>query len=830
MVLICDEYTKENYNEYFSYFNFPLSNFQKWALESIVTGNHCLVTAHTGSGKTLPAEFAIQYFKEQGKKVIYTGPIKALCNQKLYDFRNKYPHISFGLLTGDIKDNPEADVLIMTTEILRNTLFNKQIIQREKEKLNNNVPSLSFEMDFDSELAAVVFDEVHYIGDEDRGSVWEQSIMLLPTHVQLIMLSATIDKPENFARWVEDQKKDKNEKIVYLCSTYERVVPLTHYMWLSCHQNTIKDVKGTELESEFKTLINNPILITDTNKNFNDINYDRIKKIEPIIEKKGYIKRQFVLNSLIKYLKNNNMIPALCFVFSRKNVETCAKEINFSLFDKDDKTPNIIENECKQILIRKLNNYKEYINLPEYLELMELLKKGIAIHHAGLMPILREIVELLFEKNYIKLLFATETFAVGINMPTKTVIFSSLAKFDGNGMRELYSHEYTQMAGRAGRRGIDTVGHVIHCNNLFKLDSVNQYKKMMTGGAKMLTSKFKISFNLLLNIIYSNDWSEDFNIENFKEFVGKSMIKDNIEQEINHYQNKELEVNNRIKLHENIITNLKTPKNILEKYNTLISQKNLRNNQKKKNQREITILESEYDIKNDSIKYNEYLNIIKEQEDNLSYKNNIIHYIENNIQNVLKILIDNNFITANFKILEKGIISSQLQEVHSLVMGELYIITGGFTNFSAVELVCIFSCFTNINVDDTLRTYQCSNYHLQTIFNQLGEIAEKYDILQTQNYIPNDTETNLHMDLVDFIYNWCLADNESLCRDVISQVKNEKNIFLGDFVKAIIKINNIAKEFDKICEIMNNMELKEKISQIEKLTLKYIATNQSLYI
>ena len=132
MVKTFTHYNNDNYNEFFSNFSFPLSDFQKAAIESIVTGNHCLVTAHTGSGKTLPAEFAIKYFKEKGKKVIYTGPIKALCNQKLYDFRNKFPEISFGILTGDIKDNPEADVLIMTTEILRNTLFNKQIIEKEK--------------------------------------------------------------------------------------------------------------------------------------------------------------------------------------------------------------------------------------------------------------------------------------------------------------------------------------------------------------------------------------------------------------------------------------------------------------------------------------------------------------------------------------------------------------------------------------------------------------------------------------------------------------------------------------------------------------------------
>jgi len=588
MVKICNEYNNENYNNYFSYFNFLLSDFQKWAIESIVTENHCLVTAHTGSGKTLPAEFAIQYFKKLGKRVIYTGPIKALCNQKLYDFRNKYPEITFGILTGDIKDNPDADVLIMTTEILRNTLFNKEVIQKDKETLNNS-PLLSFEMDFNNELGCVIFDEVHYIGDEDRGSVWEQSLILLPPHIQLVMLSATIDKPENFANWIEDLKKtQKHNKEVYLCSTLERVVPLIHYNWLTCHNQTKKKVNKTN--PEFKNFINKPIILSNSINKFHEENYKNINKTHKIIEEDGFIKRKFILNELVKYLNMNNMLPALCFIFSRKNVEIAAKEIEFSLFAPEDKTPSIIENECKQILIKKLPNYREYIKLPEYIELINLLKKGIAIHHAGIMPILREIVELLFEKNYIKLLFATETFAVGINMPTKTVIFTSLYKFDGNGQRELYSHEYIQMAGRAGRRGIDKIGHVIHCNNLFKLETMN-YKNLLCGSAKLLTSQFKISFNLILKIIYSNTWDDNFCIEDFKRFVSKSMIKESLNKEQIYYNNKEKEIKQEIESAQEIIKNLNTPLEIFKEYSKLKNQTNLRNNQKKKKSK--TILELE---------------------------------------------------------------------------------------------------------------------------------------------------------------------------------------------------------------------------------------------
>jgi superfamily II RNA helicase len=195
-----------------------LSDFQKWAIKAIVDGDNVLITAHTGSGKTLPAEFAINYFAAQKKKVIYASPIKALSNQKLYDMRKKFPHISFGILTGDCKDNPEADVLIMTTEILRNTLLNKKINKKARETHCGHVgaacgcnnPStlpLQFEMDFENELAMVVFDEVHYINDAERGSVWEQAILMLPPQVQLLMLSATIDRPQDFAGWIEEEKK-----------------------------------------------------------------------------------------------------------------------------------------------------------------------------------------------------------------------------------------------------------------------------------------------------------------------------------------------------------------------------------------------------------------------------------------------------------------------------------------------------------------------------------------------------------------------------------------------------------------------------------------------
>ena len=460
MVKICDinNYPPENeakYKEHFEKYPYELSIFQKHAIEGIIEGNHVLITAHTGSGKTLAGEFAIEHFVAKGKKVIYTGPTKSLINQKFYDFTKKYQHISFGILTGDVKSNPEADVLLVTAEILLNKLYQ-----------NKNVSTTSFDMDIDNELACVIMDEVHFINDSGRGLVWETTIMRLPQHVQMVMLSATIDKPECFAQWCENIHPIPRQ--VYLTNTTHRVVPLTHYSFITATQGIFKSIKDKVVHEEIRKIIDKPLVIQDSIGGFNDINYRNVTKILKLFEDNDVrIKRQHVLNKITEHLVENELLPALCFVLSRKQLEICAHEVTTNLLEFDSKVPHIIDRECDQI-IRKLPNYKEYLHLPEYLDMVSLLRKGIAIHHSGVTPILKEMVELLYSKGYIKLLFATETFSVGVNMPTKSVIFTDVNKFDGRVARTLYAHEYVQMSGRAGRRGLDKIGYCFHLNNLFR--------------------------------------------------------------------------------------------------------------------------------------------------------------------------------------------------------------------------------------------------------------------------------------------------------------------------------------------------------------------------
>ena len=262
--------------EHFKLFPFRLSNFQKWAIYSITQKNDTMVCAPTGSGKTLPAEFAIKYFTDLGKRVIYTSPIKALSNEKFYNFQKKFPNVTFGLLKGDNKFNPDAQVIIATTEILLNTLQKQKCIENsvlEKDKL-----SLDFDMDVSKEVGIVVFDEIHYINDPDRGHVWEKSIMFLPKNVPYLGLSATINKPEKLCEWNENQVFGAKRSEMYLCISNFRNVPLFHYSFLTMPQSQLNAI-GSSYKDLFEKMTNKPVLLKEQDKPFMERNYYNMQKL-----------------------------------------------------------------------------------------------------------------------------------------------------------------------------------------------------------------------------------------------------------------------------------------------------------------------------------------------------------------------------------------------------------------------------------------------------------------------------------------------------------------------------------------------------------------------
>ena len=830
MVKMCSyNYPKSNeheYQEYYDKYSYQLHDFQKWSIESIVTGNHVLVCCPTGSGKTFSGEFALDYFHSKGKKVIYTTPIKALSNEKYYNFEKKYPHISIGIITGDLKHNPDADVLIMTTEILLNKLY--QI------KSSTSVPtsSISFDMDIQNELGCVVFDEIHMINDESRGHAWEQSIMMLPSQVQMVGLSATLDNPERFAYWLETRGSMEKigNKEVFLTRKQERSVPLIHYGFVTVTNTVFKHVKDKALQQEIRSIIDKPFVVQDAKGQFSDTNYKNITKMLELFEKNDIrVKRQHVLNKVTEYLVEKEMLPALCYVFSRKQLEKCAAELTTNLLEFDSKVPYIIDRECEQI-IRKLPNFEEYLHLPEYINTVKLLRKGVGIHHAGLIPIFREMTEMLFAKGYIKILFCTETMSVGINLPVKTTIFTDVNKFNGEIIRMLHSHEYTQAAGRAGRLGLDTVGHVVHLNNLFRNVETVNYKKMMDGKPQTLTSKFKISFQLLLNLLSIGD-------QNMEQFARKSMVTTDLDAQMKEQYDQLQKINLEIDNTTLSMRNLRTPTNIIQEYIDLKNRlPQLVNKKRKEAERQIQKIQDNYKSVEQDRKIIEKL-LIKQKEsmDIQTQMDKTNRYLNSGIGNVLNILKNHGFVSIcdeSVTLLLKGQIASQIKETHSLVFANI-IEDKTLDTMSAEQLVSLFSCFTNINVKDDkkeINLNRVEDHCLKTIVEKTTEMYEQFHDEELRNNINTGMDYSHHFDLLGYINEWCLCEDVNECKIILQRMDQEKEIFLGEFVKAILKINNISCEMEKIAEMTGNISLLSKLKEIPKMTMKFVVTNQSLYV
>jgi len=826
--LVTDE-QRRDMSSHFSTYPFDLSDFQKYALTSIVKGDHVLVTAHTGSGKTLPAEFAIKLFCSQGKKVIYTSPIKALSNQKFDEFRKQFPDISVGIITGDIKFNPEADIIIMTTEILRNNLYQR----------NQNIEptNLHFEINIETELACVIFDEVHYINDADRGKVWEESIMMLPEHVQLVMLSATIDRADVFAKWCEDRYIESN-KNVWLAPTNHRVVPLTHYNYIVTPDGFYKHEKNKEIQKTVRDYCGDFHVIRTSSGVFVDETANKTNKIlQMIFQHRVRVTNEFVIESVLGFLKQRDMLPAIFFVFSRKNVERFAKNISISLFPHDSKIPSIVEHECGKIL-RKLPNHSEYTCLPEYHFIISCLKKGIAVHHSGIVPVFREMIEILFAKGFIRALFATETFAVGINMPTKTVVFTALHKYSDGGTRFIHSHEYTQMAGRAGRRGIDTVGNVIHLNNLMwgeHYPDVSTYKDIVGGTPQKLTSKFTINFDIILNMVDMGLKYTD--LENYS---NKSMLRGDLNRMLSGINTEITTLRETVKNSSNGIPS--TDMEQIEQYVQLEqSLTTVTGNKRKK------ILKTLTEIGKNNTKFKENKQIfdsLAKQKDELTSRersrDDIMGYFSGTINVKFNYLVANGYISIDNNepsVTNTGRMTMLVREGPGLAMGRM-INDPTFHEMTPIEMAGFISCFTNIRVSDDTRSGPptCGG----SITKPLSSAITRLQDIMTENMkgqmelgihdIIEDPDVELHYDIIEEIISWSSCDDESTCITILNILKEEKGITTGEFIKAILKIVNVVLELQNACELIARIDISHKLSQIPAMMTKYIATSQSLYV
>ena len=457
--------------------NFELDSFQIDAIESLYENLNVLVTAPTGAGKTIIAERGIEEYLDKGNRVIYTTPIKALSNQKYHDFMSS--GFDTGLLTGDRNENPDAGLIIATTEILRNMIFTND------ERIND--------------IGLVVLDEVHYLADKERGSTWEEIIIHLPKDIKLLCLSATIGNENEFLNWIVSQRGPTD-----LIQSKIRPVPLEiSLITASKDDEQILAIKSTEDKR------NKPIFKLDKK-------FKRFRKPS--------------LSDQISYILNKKATPCILFYFSREKVENKARyaaNLNFKI-KKNVQLRHLFENIFDDIT----NEEYQLLNLDE---LYWMWSRGVAYHHAGLAPIVKEFVEFLFINRHIDILFATETLSLGINMPAKSIIIDSSFKYDGLKTRLISKSEFLQLTGRAGRRGIDSKGYAYI--NYDKRIENSWYNDLFDLKPNNLKSSYSNSYGSVLNL--NNKYGEKKGIE---------MIKKSFYSYQNKLNDKALETNYKAKL------------------------------------------------------------------------------------------------------------------------------------------------------------------------------------------------------------------------------------------------------------------------------------------
>jgi superfamily II RNA helicase len=466
-------------------FDFKLDDFQLEAINHLENDRSVVVCAPTGAGKTVIAEYAVEMALRSNKRCYYTTPLKALSNQKLHDLRLKYGEDKVGLLTGDISINREAPIVVMTTEVFRNMLYGT-ILGDVTKNLRN--------------VAFVILDECHYMNDAERGTVWEESIIYAPKDIQLVALSATVANAQELTTWI-----DETHGPTGLVLSDFRPVPLRFYYFGDRHLYPLLNPgKGV-----------NTLLKNRFGAKRGGLHKDRKRRNIPALGAHPA--------DLLAVLSGRNMLPAIYFLFSRRGCEESMKKA------KGIPLLNVSEQaELKQIVQQYTNDHPNLQNHPH----IPYLYEGMSVHHAGMLPSWKSMVEKLFQRGLLKVVFATETLAAGINMPARTTVISSIYKRADEGHRELHASEFLQMSGRAGRRGMDEVGHVVVSHHPF--EPVEDAAKLAVAPADPLSSRFTPSYGMVLNLLerHTVEDARDLIERSFGQFLVNQQLEPLYEQNI----------------------------------------------------------------------------------------------------------------------------------------------------------------------------------------------------------------------------------------------------------------------------------------------------------
>jgi superfamily II RNA helicase len=793
-------------------YKFPLDPFQQHAIAAISRDENVLVTAKTGSGKTLVGEYQIAHSLAKGKRVFYTTPIKSLSNQKFHDLKSMFP--SVGIMTGDLKFRPDADVVIMTTEILRNLLFKAGTATKELGITAN----LSLEG-----LDAVVFDECHYINDRDRGAVWEETMILLPPSVNLVLLSATIESPEIFAAWLGELKK----KPIHLISTQYRIVPLQHGLYCGEQLVTLMDNKERFDARAYKEWLAHLAQQSKANDQHKaQVAQRRAGGYEDAPVARGAAGQKAFkhqMNELVGRLDGKGLLPALFFVFSRKNCERYAANMEHTLLDSSDTAA------VKHILDFHLHRYGDALmRLPQYHTLRALLERGIAFHHSGLIPVLKEIVEILFGKGFVKLLFATETFAVGINMPTKTVVFTGYRKYDDatGGQRMLNTDEYIQMAGRAGRRGKDDKGLVLYLPDR-EPEILGDVQRMMTGARATFQSRMTFHYDFLLKTMQAKnlDWLKIMHQSYW--YKRHEIVVAGIQKEL---------AAEEAKLAAMTITPQECA--AMEEYDTLVvTMKNAVNAAKKDAQRARSAWENSHmgPRWNTLIKGGWSAYCISKRE--VATLKKELEAAENPSRGVwpsIDALAAMGFVTRTLEqstdeltLTPLGVMATEVNEGHPILMSKAYE-KGLLRGLGAEGIVAALVAFAQegdaempalntLNVPADMRNALWD-------LHEVGEECQRLEAGVGAPRAPRDSYWDLNTTWVEPMWRWI---NEEA---TVQELCGDYGFYEGNFMRLLSKAANLLEEWRSLATLALDTEMLEKMRGLETKIMRDVAVCDSLYL
>ena len=788
-------------------YTFPLDPFQQHAIAAIAKDENVLVCAKTGSGKTLVGEYQIYHSLNKGKRIFYTTPIKSLSNQKFYDLKHQFKEATVGIMTGDIKFCPDAQIVIMTTEILRNLLYKKGTAT---ESLGLTA---SLSMD---DVDAVVFDECHYINDRDRGKVWEETMILLPRSINMVMLSATLDHPEYLAHWLGLLK----EKPIHLIQTHYRIVPLTHYVLQKEKLIPLMDSSDVYHERVYQEWLR-----AEQGLQQDAAAYQRTVQASRQAGSTGAIHGKvhadhFVhrLNEAIGFLEKKELLPAIFFVLSRKQCESYAAKVEHSLLDSSDTAA------VKHIISFHLHRHmKDLETVPQYHQIYQLLCRGIAFHHSGLLPLLKEIIEILFSKGYVRLLFCTETFAVGLNMPTKTVLFAGFKKYDDTtgAMRMLRNDEYLQMAGRAGRRGKDDKGVVIYLPDREPVRP-DEMQKMMKGARPPIESRMDFHYDFLLKTIQSSTGPQKW-----LQIMEQSYWFQQHQKQLSEWSQELLALNTEIGTLA-----------MGEPYQSGIAKRmELENKMRSAVNAERKSIQKELDtVKNKQLgpKWNQALanvqtlkRLLSEKDEKEAALTELEEY-KSSIQPVVEFLCHLGYLRHNDPTTLtqedlglKGLLSTEVNEGHPLLMTELYV-EESLHHLTGDELVAVLSCFQEKKEEEQPAELSVPA-NVTRALDHIVSMANHFEDIEREIGAPVEGYWSVSRSMVEPMWRWMQGEHASV-------ICKEYDLFEGNLIRSVMKVANMLDEWLSMATYCQHTEQIQKITETRSKILHGIAVGDSLYL